>query len=206
MEFYEVINKRHTVRDFVEKEIPQEVLERILEAGIKAPSGTPVRDIEFVVIRGKTPLLAAALAEVRKSADQLLKMIKSSSMGDTQRDVYMNAVPKQYGMLSGSGCLLLPFYKQKGDLFKPETQSSLNAFASVWCCIENILLAAVAEGLACSIRVPVGDEQVHAVKLVKAPLGYVLPCYLGIGYPSDTAPAEKHPEIHIRDKIHFEKW
>lgn len=34
MEFYEVVNKRRTIRDFENKAIPQEVLERILNAGL----------------------------------------------------------------------------------------------------------------------------------------------------------------------------
>ena len=33
MEFYEVINKRRSIRQFADKEIPKEVLERILDAG-----------------------------------------------------------------------------------------------------------------------------------------------------------------------------
>ncbi|MFR5865069.1 MAG: nitroreductase family protein [Acutalibacteraceae bacterium] len=32
MEFYEVINKRRSIRQFEDKEIPREILERILAA------------------------------------------------------------------------------------------------------------------------------------------------------------------------------
>ena len=38
MEFYEVINTRRSIRQFEDKEIPKEMLERILGAGLKAPS------------------------------------------------------------------------------------------------------------------------------------------------------------------------
>ncbi|MDR2898447.1 MAG: nitroreductase family protein [Spirochaetaceae bacterium] len=206
MEFYEAVGKRRTVREFTDKEIPEEVLVRVLEAGLKAPTGTPIKDIEFVVIRGKTPLLAVCLEEVRKTADHMLKMIKHSSMDQSQQEVYLQGIPKQYRMLSDSGCLLLPFYKQKGELLAPETQSSLNGFASVWCCIENILLAAVAEGLACSIRVPVGEEENRAAKAVHAPEGYVLPCFIGIGYPADNAEIPPQAKVDIHKKIHFDKW
>ena len=34
MEFYEAINKRRTIREFENKEIPQEVLHRILDEGL----------------------------------------------------------------------------------------------------------------------------------------------------------------------------
>ena len=37
MEFYEVINTRRSIRQFEDREISREVLERILDAGLKAP-------------------------------------------------------------------------------------------------------------------------------------------------------------------------
>ena len=33
MDFYDVINKRRTIRQFEQKDIPKEILERILNAG-----------------------------------------------------------------------------------------------------------------------------------------------------------------------------
>src|SRR5574344_1084670 len=39
MEFYDVINERRSIRPFQNKQIPQEVLERILNAGLKTPAG-----------------------------------------------------------------------------------------------------------------------------------------------------------------------
>ena len=43
MEFYEVIDKRRSIRQFEDREIPREVLERILNAGLKAPSSNHQR-------------------------------------------------------------------------------------------------------------------------------------------------------------------
>ena len=49
-------------------------------------------------------------------------------------------------MLTQSGLLILPFFRQKQNpLLKPVEQSSLNYFASAWCALENMLLAATAE-------------------------------------------------------------
>ena len=80
-----------------------------------------------------------------------------------------DAIPKQYRMLSTSGCLVLPFFKHVGDLLKPKQLSSLNALAAIWCCIENILLAATAEYLLCAIRIPMGDEGKYVAETVGAP-------------------------------------
>jgi nitroreductase len=38
MEFYEVIEKRRTIRDFEKEDIPNDVLERIISAAMKAPN------------------------------------------------------------------------------------------------------------------------------------------------------------------------
>jgi nitroreductase len=120
--------------------------------------------------------------------------------------MYIDAIPKQYDMLSKLCCLVLPFFKQKTPLLKPQTLSSLNAFASIWCCIENILLAATAEGLACSIRIPLGEEDEHISEILQHPKEYFFPCYLSIGYPSPEAIKPMQIEQNIKEKIHYNKW
>lgn len=56
MEFYDVVNKRRTIRDFENKAIPQEVLERILNAGLMAPSSDHLREWAPVVLTNKTAI------------------------------------------------------------------------------------------------------------------------------------------------------
>lgn len=51
MEFYEAINRRRTVREWKNKDVPQEVLERILAAGIQAPTHNHLREWEFIVLQ-----------------------------------------------------------------------------------------------------------------------------------------------------------
>lgn len=43
MEFYEAINRRRTVREWKNKDVPLEVLKRILAAGIQAPTHNHLR-------------------------------------------------------------------------------------------------------------------------------------------------------------------
>ena len=69
-------------------------------------------------------------------------MLDGFGMTDkVQRDMYREAMPRQFSMLYNAGCLMLPFFKVKEPLLKPSSLSSLNDFASIWCCIENMLLA-----------------------------------------------------------------
>lgn len=57
MEFYEVIEKRRTIRDFENVAIPTEVIERIIEAGLKAPTNDHMRDWHYVVIQDKNVVM-----------------------------------------------------------------------------------------------------------------------------------------------------
>lgn len=53
MEFYQVINDRRTVRELKTEPIPADVLERIIAAGIQAPTYNHGREWEFVILREK---------------------------------------------------------------------------------------------------------------------------------------------------------
>ncbi|MEL7658513.1 MAG: nitroreductase family protein [Bacillota bacterium] len=54
MDFYDVVNSRRTIRDFTTDTIPEEVIERIISAGIKAPTNDHMRDWHFIVITDKS--------------------------------------------------------------------------------------------------------------------------------------------------------
>jgi nitroreductase len=53
MEFFEVVNKRRTIRDFENEVISKEIIEKIISAGLKAPTNDHMRDWQFVVITDK---------------------------------------------------------------------------------------------------------------------------------------------------------
>lgn len=205
MDFYEAVYRRRTIRDFAEKDVPADTVNRILQAGLKAPTNNHLREWEFVVLRSRQSI-EAVLGQVGEKAQQQMQALASRRLDDCQRSMYLDAVPKQYHMLSQSGCLILPFYKQNGDLLRPSALQSLNGFAAAWCCIENILLAAAAEGLGCAIRIPTGEEWKFAASQIGAPEGYIMPCYLALGYPADDAALPKQEPIDPLKKIHLEKW
>lgn len=86
------------------------------------------------------------------------------------------------------------------------TVNGLNSFASIWCVAENIFLAATAEGLACSMRIPVGEEGKQVMSVLGVPEGYVMPCYIGIGHPAENAPVVAQVEKPVDRTLHFGKW
>ena len=53
MDFYQVWEKRRTIRDFSNKEVTDEVLEKVLSAAFKSPTNDHLRQFEFIVVRGQ---------------------------------------------------------------------------------------------------------------------------------------------------------
>ena len=53
MEFFEVLEKRRTVRDFENETISSEVIEKIIKAGLQAPTNDHMRDWHYIAIQDK---------------------------------------------------------------------------------------------------------------------------------------------------------
>ncbi|MEM2936737.1 MAG: nitroreductase family protein, partial [Candidatus Bathyarchaeia archaeon] len=56
MDTLECIRKRRDVRSYIKKEVPDEVINRIIEAGRLAPSAMNLQPWHFIVIRNKETL------------------------------------------------------------------------------------------------------------------------------------------------------
>lgn len=206
MELYDAIYKRRIVRDFKDKTVPEDVVERIINAGLQAPTHDHLRNWEFVVLKDKKDK-ENALQFVKQGIAPTLDILKQTLVdGTAQQKMYATAMPRQYSMLYNASHIILPFFKSNSGVMNPKSVSSLNPFASIWCVIENIFLAATAEGLACSMRIPVGEEGPNAAKAVGAPEDYLLPCYIGLGYPADDKPEVEQVLYTAKQKIHFGKW
>ena len=209
MDFYQVLEKRRTIRDFSNKEVTDEVLVKVLSAAFKAPTNDHLRQFEFVVVRGQENIarLISLVAENTQKIQQAGLEATASIMDKDEHAMFTDALPKQQRMLIQSNCLILPFFKQKDyPLCKPADQSSLNYFASAWAAVENILLAATAEGLACAFRIPIGNEPEYVKHLVNAPVGYEFTCFLAIGYAAENAHICKQKDIRVEERIHKNIW
>lgn len=205
MELNEVLEKRRTYRDYSDREVGDEILNKVISAAFKAPTNDHLRQLEFVVIRGKENI-AKVIAPLAKNMAAFKDLVfEVDETGDKDKmAMFADALPKQQRMLMQSVLLIIPFYNQKQiPLLHPVEQSSLNYFASAWCAVENMLLAATDEGLGTVFHIPVADEVEQIKKIVNAPDGYEFTCLLTMGYPAQDAFLPKQKEINIHDRIHF---
>ena len=106
MEFYEAVNRRRSIRQFEDKEIPREILERILDAGLKAPSSNHQRRWELVTLTEKAVIME--LAKFVRPHPCRIQEAKTP-----QQEMFKIAYPRQRSMIEESACVILPYFKQK---------------------------------------------------------------------------------------------
>lgn len=208
MNFYEVVNARRTIRDFENASISDEVIDRIISAGMKAPTNDHMRDWHFIIIKDKN-IVQQLINEIpeRVSDDEVNVILHDWNLNDAcQQDAYKDAIPKQYQMLAEAACVIVPLFQQKTDILHPENLSHLNGFASIWCCIENMFLAITAEGYASALRIPLGKEGEWARKVLKFPEEYLMPCFIAVGKPSANASYVEQKKYSILERIHHNVW
>lgn len=205
MECYDAINTRRSVRDFTEEMIPENTLKRIIAAAYKAPANDHFRDWHYIVVTD--PEVKRQVLEGIPKNLTVKDVDRMTFISDpVQKESYQVAVPKQYRMLYDTAALLVPLMKKKSDILHPANLSDLNCYASVWCSIENLWLAATAEGYGCNLRIPWGEEEAIAQKALGFPDGYLIPCFIWIGRPAPDAVLTKQINVDLDDRIHWQKF
>lgn len=190
---------------FYREEVGEDVLRRIIGAAFKTPTNDHLRQLEFVVVRGRENIarFAEPLAKNMASFRGLVFEVDESGEAD-KMEMFRDALPKQQRMLMESGVLILPFYRQlQYPLTAPAEQSSLNYFASAWAALENMLLAAANEGLGAAFHVPVAGEAEEIKRIAGSPDGYEFLCLLALGRPAPDAFMPRQKEIDIPERIHY---
>ncbi len=205
MELYEAINTRRSIRDFTDESIPEETMKRILEAAYKAPANDHFRDWHFIVVSDKE-IMKEAIEGVPKNLTE--KDVDSMTFisDPVQKECYQLAVPKQYKMLYNAAAIIIPLMKKKTDILNPRSLSDLNCYASMWCAIENLWVAATSEGYGCNVRIPLGKEEETAKKSLGIPDNYLIPCFMGIGRPAPNAIHTKQLDVDLNKQIHWNEF
>ncbi|MGN0954592.1 nitroreductase family protein [Dialister sp.] len=207
MEFYDAVHRRRTVRKFLAREVDFKTLKRILEAGNQAPTWNHSRSWSFIILRTEEEK-EYAFSHAKKIADRFDadKYLHTPRPYPTTlaQKMYAYAMPRQYTMLRDAPVVVIPVFKGRG--LNSRYVSGLNPFATIWCVIENIFLASAAEGLGCSMRIPLNEEQDEVKAKLKVPPTYMIPAFIGIGYAD---PDEKIPEQNrasLDKQLHFGRW
>ena len=160
MDVYEAIKQRRSIRRFLQKPVPREALRRMLEGARLAPSGANMQPIRYIAVTNP------ALVE------QIFQFI--------QLAVYLGGkgTPKEGERPTCYICVL-------GD--KTVKTSGFDCDASAG--IENILLAAIAEGLGTCWVGAIERDKITA--LLNVPDTQELHSVIAVGYPAQKSSVEE---------------
>lgn len=203
MEFNEVINKRVTSREWTDREVDFDAIQRIIGAGMKAPSWDHRRCWQFIVLHTK---------EEKENAFGYAKCIaekfdtgkyENRNLNLAQK-MYAYAMPLQYTMLVDCPYVIVPLFKCAR--LNAEWVSKLNPLTTAWCVAENMMLAAINEGLGYSLRIPLNKEHNIVLAQLGVPSGWMTPCFIGIGHPKEDAMVLAQYDSRPDGHIHMGGW
>jgi len=184
-----------------------ETIKRILDAGNAAPTWNYNRNWSYIVLQTAEEK-ERAFAYARKFADQFdaekyLSRPKPYPTTFAQK-MYAHAVPRQFTMLRDAPYVIIPVFRCKE--LNGAYVSKLNPFSTIWCVIENVFLAATAEGLACSMRIPLNEEHDIVKAKLKVPPTYMIPVFIGIGYADPNENKLEQSVADLEKQIHLGRW
>ncbi|MBY0553035.1 nitroreductase family protein [bacterium] len=192
-DFYNIIKSRKSIRQFKKQEVPQEVIERLLEAASHAPSGKNYQNWRFFVVQGekRNEYLKYSQKSWLGIKDILQKKLKPSLYAFTER----------FFFTMGDAPVIIFAYSWNS----PE-ERHYTSIGSVYMAVQNINLACEVEGLGCcTMGAPLEiykevDRFLGADQLEEYRKGEMeLLCAVAIGYPDHNPPkAARQTEGRIK--------
>lgn len=128
MDVFSCIATRHSTREFKEEPVPQEVLDKVIEAGRQAPSGKHKNQSRFIVIR-KKEVLQEIIALVQQ---EFAKMEVTPENDDNFGGAIRAAKKGGYVFMYNAPVLIVVANKRDYG----------NKYADVSCAMQNMMLAA----------------------------------------------------------------
>lgn len=177
MDFFSTIEKRKTCRKFKDKEIPEDILMKILDSGRKAPSAMNQQPWEFIIVKDK---------ELKRKI-KLIYNDARDKKGFYQQDTI--------------------FVETGTQIFVLSDKTKHRHIISASLAIENILLAATDLGLGSIVMTALLSFEEHIKeirKLLKVPEKFDIIALVVIGY-KDEEP-EKKIKRRLKDMIHYDKF
>lgn len=180
MDFNQVVKKRRTIRDFSNKHISKEILDQAINAAFKAPTYNHLREWYFVLIDDMD--VKIKLTKTEELPDKISPQLKEFFKDHEKeaRKMYLDAIPKQKRMILEAPVLVAVAYKSKTSLRSVDKVYDLNAFASVWCAIENMLLSLAQHDVFGVTFIPKNTEKVKMV--LNIPPGLEVASIIPVGY------------------------
>lgn len=177
MDAYEAITRRASVRTFAPTSVPRAVLERVLAAAVRAPNHKLTEPWRFAVLTGES---LRRYAEIRRAH-------RAKKFEDPTDPQSAKAIEKTWREHLETPAFIVVMCAVSDDPVRREEDYGATMMA-----LQNLLIAATAEGLGTYMRTGGILEHPEAKQLVGLPEGYRLVAIVSLGYPAaDEAPKRR---------------
>jgi F420 biosynthesis protein FbiB-like protein len=144
MEFFDVVHTQRSIRQFKPDPVPDEAIWRMLDAAIRAPSGSNTQPWAFIVVRDLAKREAIAQAVRERSADPVQGRADAERMDPTRRRMRLASIAFRENVVSAPVLIVPCLVAPTSPVADP---NSLFAGSSIYAAVQNLMLAARAEGL-----------------------------------------------------------
>ncbi len=176
-EFYRLLGARRSIRKFQKKDVPEEILDRVLAAALQAPSGKNRQNWRFFVLE-------------KEKRDQYLKLSQKSWLGikdilEKRLKPSLFAFTERFFYSLGEAPVVVLCYSHNDAEERYHT-----SIGSVYMAVENLNLACVAEGLGCcTMGAPLEIKaEVDRFLGIQATENLELLCAVVLGWPDHEPP------------------
>jgi len=201
MDTYEAINGRRSIRKFQTTKVEDEKLRKLAQAAITAPNGGNAQPWDFIFVSD---------SELIGRLCKILEEVHGEYFGKARKDNIegerLEKTVSSYGrMISAPVFLIVCLNIRNQQLNKPyEEWTTKWAHHSVAAALENLMIAAVAEGLGtCWLGTP-GWKSDKIKEMLNIPENVEILAMSPIGYPDESP--KPRPRIAVEEITHFNKW
>ena len=203
-DIWEVMFTQRAIRYWVEEPVSRELIERVIEAASKAPSGSNHQPWMFVVA-DRDPVktsIAEALRDYYEEGPLKTLVESSQKTEDSSQRLMMSGAENFFTNLRTAPAIIIPcLYK----LSSPTSEmNTLLAGSSIYLAVQNMLLAARALGLGTLMTTSHSLIEEVIRDVCKIPDDAQPAALIPIGFPAvKFGPTKRKP---VRDIIAWNQW
>lgn len=203
---FKIMHSMRSMRRLKTDPVPDEMIRKVLDAGIRAPSGQNKQAWAFLVVteaHGKKFFGERYHYWMLERFGKLLKDIDWDSKYGRQVKAAMDLSENMHT----APVLLMVCGKRDWPFVVPHEERvgfAPPSYGSVYPCVQNILLACRALGLGASLTTMHQMFQPELHERFSIPEDYGVVATIPIGFPKGNfGPVRREP---VESKIHFERW
>jgi len=184
MDFFEVAHTQRSIRHFKPDPVPEDILWKLLDTAIRAPSSANIQSWIWLVIRdeGKRKAIAQTLRARADASGNLERMRERAAkeQDPTNRRIFRGAA-EFMADVSNAPVFIIPCLY--GANTPAANQRTLGGGSSIFGAVQNLMLAARAEGLGTVFTGFQSGIEDYLRAEFHLPEGAVPTCFIPVGYP-----------------------